>query len=138
VCGELIGGMGEVGAATPQRRARAGVALVAKPSCKWCAMVRRSQSSCSRARVCSRSSIVGSDCLGVRRVVVRVGLDNTASRALFRSVGFVHESTSEVFSEETLVCDSVPAALASLPTEHMPAHPADLVAEADQDAVPVQ
>jgi RimJ/RimL family protein N-acetyltransferase len=42
-------------------------------------------------------------CLGVRRFVAKVGLDNAPSLALFlKKLGYTHVRTSEVFREETL------------------------------------
>jgi len=50
----------------------------------------------------------GVEHLGLRRIVAKIGLANEPSRKLFRSLGFVHESTAEIFQEETLAL-AVPA-----------------------------
>lgn len=56
--------------------------------------------------------------LGVARFEVKIGLDNTASRAMFEGLGFELLSESHVFQEATLSCrvqqDAAAAAAAGL------------------------
>ena len=70
----------------------------------------------------------GSEELGLVRFVAKIGLGNAPSRQLFRSLGFVHESTAEVFQEETLVLlNPSPAVFAAVTTVRTRAAPDDCV-----------
>jgi len=65
--------------------------------------------------------ISGVEHLGLRRIVAKIGLANEPSRKLFRSLGFVHESTADIFQEETLALaipadGALPAACQALET----------------------
>ena len=78
--------------------------------------------------MCVCVCLAGVTALGLHRIVAKVGLANAPSRQLFRSLGFLLESTSEVFQEETLALVDPPAALfATLHTEARTADAIDCV-----------
>lgn len=67
--------------------------MIAEPSCRRCGLGREALLAMMN---------YGVTCLGVKKYVAKIGCGNEPSLALFRKLGFVEISVSEVFKEVTL------------------------------------